>query len=318
MAKDVTLNATGVRSIIAKIQCEYNATNDTDDYYITLIESYPGGSLWLGEQKIHYKGAWYDKYGGFALSKFNVKASLTKLSSNAALESVDITNTHNNEKDGLTHRYEKENNTLNFIFTVKTPLKYSSHRALNGTVNDYSKIFTKKFSVEESWHLRLFNSSKQEQNMVLVADTEYFITSGAASSGIGANHDYNICKQYNINNEFELPLPDRYKDGILLTFYLRSGNAGVSTDVLFANSPTLKSLYNEGMRTALNRKRLIHSLSKEWQKVYDELKNANLSLQGLNDDLIMSLRMSDFEDIHIGENEFTKICVNKNGEVSME
>lgn len=90
MAKDVTLNATGVRSIIAKIQCEYNATNDTDDYYITLIESYPGSSLWLGEQKIHYKGAWDDKYGGFALSEFNVMASFTKLSSKATLESVDI------------------------------------------------------------------------------------------------------------------------------------------------------------------------------------------------------------------------------------
>lgn len=318
MAKDVTLNATGVRSIIAKIQCEYNATNDTDDYYITLIESYPGSSLWLGEQKIHYKGAWDDKYGGFALSEFNVMASFTKLSSKATLESVDIKNTYNNEKDGLTHKYEQANNTLYFNFKVKSPLKYSSHRALNGTVNDYSKIFTKKFSVEESWHLRLFNSSKQEQNMVLEANTEYFITSGAASSGIGANHDYNICRQYNIKNEFELPLPDRYNDRISLTFYFPSGNAGVSTDVLFASSPTLESLYYESYRTALSRKRLIHSLSKEWQKAYDELKSANLSLQGLNGNIIMSLRMSDFEDIHIGENEFTKICVNMNGEVSME
>lgn len=322
MAKDVTLKATGVISIIAKIECDYDSKRDIDNYHITLTESYPGSLLWLGEKKIHYTGAWYDKYGGFALSAFNVKASLTNPANYVVLESHNITNKHNNEREGLKHGVSvKEPFDLYWSFSVKNPLKYSSRRAKNGTVNDYSKIFTSDFSVEESCHWSVSNSSnQQDQDMVLVVNSEFSITSGAASSGIGANHDYNVCNSYNFQNDFKLPVPDKYEDRISLTFWFRSGKADADAieKVLFANSPTLKSLYYERNRTAQSRKRLIHLLSKEWQKVYDELKNANLTLPGQDAEVYMTLRTNDSEYIHIGENEFTKICINKDGEVSME
>lgn len=316
MAKEVTLIATGIISIIANIECKYDPMIDTDIYNITLIESYPGRQLWLGEREIHYKGAWYDKYGGFALSALNVNASLSYPEAKVRLRS------HNIEKPSEINvlsvpDYDPFN--LFWNLKVKEPLKYTSHRAKNGSVNKYSKIFTTNFSIEESWKWEVPYSSKiQDPKMELTINTAFSITSGAASSGIGANHDYNICNQYNIQNTFELPLPNKYEDTILLAFYLRSGNTGVKTDVLFANSPTLKSLYHENKRSALSRKQLIHSLSKEWQKVYNELKNANLFSPGLNADVIITLRMSNFEDITIGENAFTRICVDKNGNVSME
>lgn len=324
MAKDVTLKATGVISIIAKIECDYDSKRDIDVYNIKLTESYPGSQLWLGEKKIHYTGAWYDKYGGFALSAFNVKASLSYPDAMVMLCSHNIKNTHNNYREGLTHKvsvYDYDPLNLFWSFNVQNPLKYSSRRAKNGTVNDYSTIFTSDFSVEESWKWEVANSSKiEEPKMELSIGTEFSITSGAASSGIGANHDYNLCNSYNFQNDFKLPVPDKYEDSVWLTFCLRSGKADGDAieKVLFASSPTLKSLYYERNRAAQSRKRLIHLLSKEWQKVYDELKNANLTLPGQDAEVYMTLRTNDSEYIHIGENEFTKICINKDGEVSME
>lgn len=322
MAKDVTLQASGVISTIANIEYRYDAGRDVDVYSITLSEHYPGSKLWLGEKKIHYRGAWDDKYGGFALSKFNVNAYLNYPTANVSLRSADVRNTHRNEKEGLNDKAEVKTNqplNLNWSFSVDKPLKYSSKRAMNGSVNDYSKIITKDFSVEELWKWEVANSSKiQDYKPDLRINTEYTITSGAASSGIGANHDYNLSCKYNLNYSILLPLPDRYKDNVWISLYLLSGNGVGVEDVLFDNSPTLKLLDYKSERSALSRDRLIYSLSKEWQKVYDELKSANLSSKGLNGDVVMSLRLSDHTEITIGDNEFSRICVNKDGEVSME
>lgn len=322
MAKDVTLQASGVISTIANIEYRYDAGRDVDVYSITLSEHYPGSKLWLGEKKIHYRGAWDDKYGGFALSKFNVNAYLNYPTANVSLRSADVRNTHRNEKEGLNDKAEVKTNqplNLNWSFSVDKPLKYSSKRAMNGSVNDYSKIITKDFSVEELWKWEVANSSKiQDYKPDLRINTEYTITSGAASSGIGANHDYNLSCKYNLNYAILLPLPDRYKDNVWISLYLLSGNGVGVEDVLFDNSPTLKLLDYKSERSALSRDRLIYSLSKEWQKVYDELKSANLSSKGLNGDVVMSLRWSDHTEITIGDNEFSRICVNKDGEVSME
>lgn len=322
MAKDVTLQASGVISTIANIEYRYDAGRDVDVYSITLSEHYPGSKLWLGEKKIHYRGAWDDKYGGFALSKFNVNAYLNYPTANVSLRSADVRNTHRNEKEGLNDKAEVKTNqplNLNWSFSVDKPLKYSSKRAMNGSVNDYSKIITKDFSVEELWKWEVANSSKiQDYKPDLRINTEYTITSGAASSGIGANHDYNLSCKYNLNYAILLPLPDRYKDNVWISLYLLSGNGVGVEDVLFDNSPTLKLLDYKSERSALSRDRLIYSLSKEWQKVYDELKSANLSSKGLNGDVVMSLRLSDHTEITIGDNEFSRICVNKDGEVSME
>lgn len=321
MAKDVTLQTTGVMSVIARIQCEHDFTDDTNYYYITMTESYPGTQLWLGERKILYKGSWFDKYGGFGLVKFGVTASLSN-ARNVNLKWCDVNNEHRNKGLKFNQFVSSPNNTnLDWTFSVETPLKYSSRRALNGTVNKYSQIITKNFSVGESWQWEIPHvSSLQDTELKMNINTQFNINSGAASSGIGSNHDYDICKTYYFKNEFILPAPDIYKAsfGILLSYRTTGIEKGSPKDVLIANSPTLKSLYDSPERTALTRERLIYSLSKEWQKVYYELKSASSLLNLRHDVVLLKLQMNDGELITIGEHKFCKIRITKSGEVSME
>lgn len=321
MAKDVTLQTSGVMSVIARIQCEHDFTDDTNYYYITMTESYPGTHLWLGERKILYKGAWFDKYGGFGLVKFGVTASLSN-ARNVNLKLCDVNNEHRNKGLRFNQFVSSPNNTnLDWTFSVETPLKYSSHRALNGTVNEYSQIITKNFSVGESWQWEIPHvSSLQDTELKMNINTQFDINSGAASSGIGSNHDYDICKTYYFKNEFILPAPDIYKAslGILLSYRTTGIVKESPKDVLIANSPTLKSLYDSPERTALTRERLIYSLSKEWQKVYYELKSASPLPNLRHDVVLLKLQMSDGELITIGEHKFCKIRITKSGEVSME
>lgn len=321
MAHDVTLKTTGVISVIARIRCEHNFIDDSDNYHIALTEYYPGNQLWCGENKIHYTGAWYDKYGGFGLVRFGVTASLLNVG-NVNLKSQDVNGQYQYKGLSLTKFASSQNNTtFEWEFSVEKPLKYSSHRARNGSVNDYSKIFTQNFTMQESWHWEVPHSSLlQDTELKMKVNTGFNINSGAATSGLGSNHDYDICSTYNFKNEFILPVPDRYKDKLTVT--LSSKTTGFvkesPKDVLIANSPTLKSLYDSLERTALTRERLIYGMSKEWQKVYDELMAAS-PLPNLKHDLILlKLQMSDGEEITIGENKFTRIRITKSGEVSMQ
>lgn len=321
MAHDVTLQTTGVISVIARIRCEHNFTDDSDNYYIELTEYYPGNQLWCGENKIHYTGAWDDKYGGFGLVWFGVTASLLNVGK-VNLKSQDVNGQYQYKGLSLTKFASSQNNTtFEWKFSVEKPLKYTSHRARNGSVNDYSKIFTQNFAVQESWHWEVLHSSLlQDTELKMKVNTGFNINSGAATSGLGSNHDYDICGTYNFENEFILPAPDRYKDKLTLTLYSKTTGFVKESpkDVLIANSPTLKSLYASLERTALTRERLIYGMSKEWQKVYDELMAAS-PLPNLKHDLILlQLQMSDGELITIGEHKFSKIRITRSGIVSME
>lgn len=359
MAKDVSLMAEGIVSVNAKIRCAYSFDQDKDYYQITLNESYPGSLFWKGENKIHYKAAYYDKYGGFALEGIKVEAKLKNLSPEIKVSTLEGVAPENHPANGTKETIKGwtlggsvglsaggiagdfnfgytsstsvslpfsempatfrrfDNSSIQWKYLIQNPMRYHCHRGRNGGVNNYPTISTQDFSIEQTWCWVIDNTRQlQNQPLNLNIAVTYSITSGAATSGPGANHEYNFGYDYVLMKNIDLPTPDRYKDKVAVVASPVNSTSSYLRKLMSENSPRFRFLIDNPDRAGIVRDHLTHRLSDEWGDVYDELKRIE-PFSGMDEEVTFTLQMSNGDRLPIGSTGMTGIHINKNGFVSM-
>ncbi len=363
MAENVKLEAKGTINMTAKIRSAYSFDSDKDYYQITLSENYPGGFLWKGENKIKYKLAYYDKYGGFALESMWVTASLGNYRDKSVKVSVVEGVAPNNHpatgsKETITgwslggslglsyplgvagnfsggytsttsislpfseipaifERDESDNSKLKWRYKVNNPLRYHKHRGRNGGVNNYPKISTRDVTFEQTWSWVIDNTSRQEeQDLNLDILAAFTITSGAATSGSGANHSYNYGVEFPVHKTLALPKPERYKEMVAVVASPVNAASSYLRKLMAENSPRFKYLQDNPERAGVTLNNLGLRLSNEWEDVYNEIKRLG-QFSGMNDDVTFYLQMNNGERLSIGKSDFKGIHISKEGQVSM-
>lgn len=363
MAETVTLEAKGTVHITAKIRCAYSFDSNKDYYQITLSENYPGGFFWKGENKIKYKAAYDDKYGGFALEAMRVTASLDNFRDESVKVSVTegiAPNNHpaNGSKETITgwslggsvgvsypwgvaanfsggytsttsismpyseipatfERDQSNNTQLKWSYNVNNPLRYHKHRGRNGGVNKYPKISTQDVTFEQTWSWVIDNALLQEeQDLNLNVLAVFTITSGAATSGAGANHSYNFGCDYPVRKTIALPKPERYKERVTVVASPVNATSSYLRKLMAENSPSFRYLQDNPERAGVTSKNLRRRLSNEWNQVYNELNRLG-AFSGVDEEVTFYLQTDKGERLTIGSTNFKGIRFRKNGKVSL-
>lgn len=202
-------------------------------------------------------------------------------------------------------------------YTIRTPLRYHKHNDRNGGYNKFSDISVKDFTTQQTWCWIVANSSKMDEWPVMVSVfAQYFVTSGAASAGMGPNYSYNNLHDFRHEYLFDLPRPDRYKDRLSIVASPICPTSSYLRKMMSENSPRFSYLNDNPERTAIVRKHLTHRMSDEWLDIFNELKSMGPFL-GVDNEVTFTLRMSNGEIIPLGTTGSTGIHFSKDGRVSM-
>lgn len=214
-------------------------------------------------------------------------------------------------------RFYEDGSGLDWSYDVNNPLKYHKHRGRNGGVNDYPKISTQDVTFEQTWSWVIDNTSEQgEQDLNLDVSAYFYITSGAATSGPGANHSYNYYMSYPVYKTLALPKPERYKEIVAVVASSVNASSSYLRKLMAENSPRFKYLQDNTERAGVTRRNLCLRLSNEWEDVYNEINRLE-PFAGMDDDVTFYLQMSNGERLSIGQSDFNGIHISKDGHVSM-
>ena len=213
-------------------------------------------------------------------------------------------------------RFYEDGSGLEWIYEVNNPLRYHKNRGRNGGVNNYPKISTQDVTFEQTWSWVIDNTSVQgEQDLNLDVSANFYVTSGAATSGAGANHSYNYRKPCPVYKTFALPKPERYKEMVAVVASSVNASSSYLRKLIAENSPRFKYLQDNSERAGVTRRNLSLRLSNEWEDVYNEIKRLE-PFAGMDDDVTFYLQMNDGERLSIGDSVYKGICISKQGEVS--
>lgn len=214
-------------------------------------------------------------------------------------------------------RLNDDGSKVGWFYTVQNPLKYTSHRGRNGGVNNYPKISTQNVTFEQTWSWIIQNASQQQdKDLTMCVVVDFVVTSGAATSGPGGNHDYNNHVGSSCTNVLILPTPDRYKDKLATVAYPVNATSSYLRKLMAENSPKFRFIIENTDRSGVVRENLCYRLRDEWSDVYNEIKKLQ-PFSGVDEEVTFYLQMSNGERLPIGDTDYKGIHIDKCGNVSM-
>lgn len=213
-------------------------------------------------------------------------------------------------------RFYEDGSGVEWTYEVNNPLRYHKNRGRNGGVNKYPKISIKDVTFEQTWSWVIDNTSVQgEQDLNLDVSANFYVTSGAATSGAGANHSYNYRKPCPVYKTLALPKPERYKEMVAVVASSVNASSSYLRKLIAENSPRFKYLQDNSERAGVTRRNLCLRLSNEWEDVYNEIKRLE-PFAGMDEDVTFYLQMNNGERLSIGDSDYKGIRISKEGEVS--
>lgn len=214
-------------------------------------------------------------------------------------------------------RNNNEGSKLRWNYIVNNPLKYSKHAGRNGTVNNYPKISTQNVTFEQTWSWIIGNASQQRnQDLNMNVGVDFYVTTGAATSGAGSNHDYNYTLVSYSKNLLPLPTPDRFMDKVATVASPVNATSSYARKLIAENSPKFRFLIDNPERSGVVRENLCYRLRDEWSDVYNEIKNLG-KFSGIDEEVTFYLQMSDGERLPVGNTDYKGIRIDRDGNVSL-